>query len=86
LDESIRNAQDSHLAAEKQEVTDAWNKWLATKRAAIESDDHVQKVRKIMRGRYPGWTGDNAAGDVVETQVEVEEVISVVEEPLSMVR
>jgi hypothetical protein len=39
-----------------------------------------------MRGRYPGWTGDNAAGDVVETQVEVEEVISVVEEPLSMVR
>mmetsp|Transcript_5075 Transcript_5075/g.23379 ORF Transcript_5075/g.23379 Transcript_5075/m.23379 type:complete len:197 (-) Transcript_5075:1136-1726(-) len=85
LDESIRNAQDSHLAAEKQEVTDAWNAWLEKKRARFESDDHVGEIRKIMRRRYPDWT-EGGAADVVETQVEVEEIISVVEEPLSSVR
>ena len=85
LDESIRNAQDSHLAAEKQEVTDAWNAWLARKRSRVEADDYVDEVRKIMRQRYPDWT-EGGAADVVETQVEVEEIISVVEEPLSMAR
>ena len=86
LDESIRNAQDSHLAAEKQEVTDAWNAWLAKKRSRpFAADDgvgeatenHAPTISRLDRGRRRG---------VVETQVEVEEIISVVEEPLSMVR
>ena len=46
LDESIRNAQDSHLAAEKQEVTDAWNAWLAKKRSRVEATTTSTRLGK----------------------------------------
>ena len=80
LDDKIRNAQDSHLAAEKQGVLDEWNRWVAAKKAALETPEHVAKVEALMRVRYPGWKpGEDA--DVVEEQVEVEEILSVEEEP-----
>ena len=59
---------------------DEWNRWVAAKKAALETPEHVAKVEALMRVRYPGWKpGENA--DVVEEQVEVEEILSVEEEP-----
>jgi translation initiation factor 3 subunit B len=80
LDDAIRNAQDSHLAAEKKGVLDEWNKWVAAKKAEMEAPAYAAKVEALMRARYPGWKpgGDE---DVVEEQVEVEDIISVEEEP-----
>jgi translation initiation factor 3 subunit B len=80
LDESIRGQQDSHLAAQKQEVLDAWNKWIEAKKAEVEAPEYQAKVAELMRARYPGWKPGGDA-DVVEEQVEVEEIISVEEEP-----
>ena len=81
IDESIRNQQDSHLAAEKQEVADAWNKYISGKKAVVDSDEYKAKVRALMMVRYPNWKAEGG-DDVTETEVEVEEIISVTEEPL----
>ncbi len=78
IDESIRTQQDSHLAGQKQEVLDEWNRWREAKRAAVEGQ--AAKVAAIMRERYPSWSPDQGK-DVVEEEVEVEEIISVEEEP-----
>jgi len=81
LDESIRNQQDTHLAAEKQGVTDDWKNWLATKRAAlVDGTPYATKLRALMLVRYPEWKregGDN----VVEEEVQVEEFVSIEEVP-----
>ena len=80
LDESIRNQQDTHLATAKQGVLNDWNAWVACKKAELASAAVVQKIETLMRNRYPAW----AAGpedDVVETSVEVEEILAVEEEP-----
>jgi hypothetical protein len=61
-------------------VLDDWNKWVANKKAEMEAPAYAAKVEALMRARYPGWKpgGDE---DVVEEQVEVEDIISVEEEP-----
>mmetsp|Transcript_2751 Transcript_2751/g.4396 ORF Transcript_2751/g.4396 Transcript_2751/m.4396 type:complete len:713 (+) Transcript_2751:120-2258(+) len=83
LDESIRNQQDTHLAAEKQGVTDEWNRYLASKREELATETYVVAMQTLMTARYPAWTAEGS-DDVQETEVQVEEIISVTEEPLIM--
>ena len=54
-------------------MLDEWNKWVAAKKAELESPAIVKRIEGLMRHRYPSWQpgGDS---DVVETQMEVEEV------------
>ena len=81
LDDSIRSEQDSHLAAEKRAVMDEWKRWKQAKTEMLESEEHRAKIRKIMTARYPNWR-EGGGEDVVETKVDMEEIIEVVEEQL----
>ena len=81
LDEAIKNQQDSSIAAEKQGMTDAWKKYIEGKKAVVDSAAYQAKLRSIMTARYPNWKAEGG-DDVEETEVEVEEIISVTEEPL----
>lgn len=80
LDESIKNQQDSHLAAEKQGLSDAWASYLEGKKAVVAGAPYQNKLRALMTARYPNWK-EGGSDDVTETEVEVEEIISVTEEP-----
>ena len=59
---------------------DAGEKLEGAKLVAADGAEHSAKVEALMRARYPGWTPGGDA-DVVEEQVEVEEILSVEEEP-----
>ena len=58
IDESIRTQQDSHLAGQKQEVLDEWNRWIEAKKAEVKAPEYQAKVAAIMRERYPSWSPD----------------------------
>ena len=73
LDESIRGQQDSHLAAQKQEVLDAWNRWIEAKKAEVKAPEYQAKVAPMAR-EVSGVEARGGDADVVEEQVEVEEI------------
>ena len=60
---------------------DEWKRWKQAKTEMLESEEHRAKIRKIMTARYPNWR-EGGGEDVVETKVDMEEIIEVVEEPL----
>jgi hypothetical protein len=64
-------------------VTDEWNRYLASKREELATETYVAAMQTLMTARYPAWTAEGS-DDVQETEVQVEEIISVTEEPLIM--
>ena len=51
------------------------------KKAVVDSAAYQAKLRALMTARYPNWKAEGS-DDVEETEVEIEEIISVTEEPL----
>ena len=51
LDESIKNQQDSHLAAEKQALTDAWEKYVEAG-PTVYSHHHIYYATRLVLLRF----------------------------------